>query len=71
MIGYVARDLDGSLWFHYIMPHRENDIKKTWWGSNDKAFEIFDSDFPGFENLTWKDAPVRVGFNIHKANIQD
>ena len=27
--GYVARDNDDSLWFHFTKPHRENDIEKT------------------------------------------
>ena len=41
MIGYVARALDGSLWFHYCKPHLENEIEKEWWGSNDKTFKIY------------------------------
>jgi hypothetical protein len=64
--GYVARDKNNSLWFHYIKPHRENDIEKTWWGSNDKSFEIFNWDFPEFNDLTWEDEPVEVEFMINK-----
>ena len=41
-----------------------------WWSSNDKEFEIFDSDFPEFKKLKWEDAPISAGLNIHIANIQ-
>ena len=27
--GYVARDKNGDIWFHYYKPKRENDIEKT------------------------------------------
>jgi hypothetical protein len=69
MIGYVARDLDGTLWFHYQKPKRNN--SGEWISDADRSFEIEDKDFPEFKSLTWKDKPLRVGFNIHKANIQD
>jgi predicted membrane protein len=64
--GYVAKDKDGSLWFHYIKPHRENDIEKTWWGSNDKAFEIYKWDFAEFDDLTWENEPIEVELIINK-----
>ncbi len=72
MIGYVTRDLDDeTLKFHYIKPHRVARGVYFFWISNDRAFTISDNDFPEFKSLTWKDKPLRVGFNIHKANIQD
>ena len=64
--GYVARDKDGSLWFHYCRPHRENDIEKTWWGSNDKSFRIYDFDFPEFNDLTWEGKPCKVELKIER-----
>ena len=64
--GYVARDLDGSIWFHYRKPHRENDIEKTWWGSNDKSFRIYDFDFPQFKDLTWEGEPCEVELTIKR-----
>ena len=64
--GYVAKDKDGSLWFHYIKPHRENNIEKTWWGSNDKAFEIYKRDFAEFDDLTWENEPIEVELIINK-----
>ena len=64
MIGYVARDLDGSLWFHYCKPHLENEIEKEWWGSDDKTFRIYDWDFPEFKDLKFEDEPIKVEFNI-------
>ena len=64
--GYVARDKDNSLWFHYKKPKRENDIEKTWWGSNDKSFRIYDFDFPEFADLTWEGKPVKVEFEIKR-----
>ena len=66
MKGYVARDKDGSLWFHYEKPHLENDIEKTWWGSNDKSFEIFRWDFPEFDDLTFDGGPVEVEMSIKR-----
>ena len=68
MKGYVAIDKDGSLWFHYIYPRRENDIEKTWWGSNDKAFQIYHCNFPGFENLTWDDEPIEAELTIKRTD---
>lgn len=62
--GYVARDKDGSLWFHYRRPHKENDIEKTWWGSNDKSFRIYDFDFPEFEDVTWEGGPKKVELTL-------
>ena len=68
--GYVARDKDGSIWFHYTKPRRENDIEKTWWGSNDKSFEIYDFDFPEYADLTWEESePVEVELTLKRLNI--
>ena len=64
--GYIARDKNGSLWFHYVKPRRENDIEKTWWGSNDKMFQIFDFDFPQFKDLTWEGTPCKVELTIKR-----
>ena len=64
--GYVARDKDSTLWFHYEKPHRENDIEKTWWGSNDKAFQIFDFDFPEYNDITWEGEPCEVEFRLER-----
>ena len=64
--GYIARDKDDSLWFHYSEPHRENPIEKTWWGSNDKAFRIYDFDFPEYKDLTWEGGPVKVELTLNR-----
>ena len=70
--GYVARDNDGSIWFHYTKPHRENDIEKTWWGSNDKSFEIYDFDFPEYADLTWEESePVEVELTLKRLNAEE
>ena len=58
--GYVARDSDNSLWFHYFKPHLENEIDLTWWGSSDSTFEIYDKDFPQFKDVTFRGGPVKV-----------
>ena len=62
--GWIARDEDKSLWFHYVKPKRENEIEKTWWGSNDKTFRIYDWDFPQFKDLKWEDEPRKVLITI-------
>lgn len=64
--GYVARDKNESLWFHYSKPHLENDIEKTWWGSNDKSFEIFDFDFPEYRDVTFEGGPVEVKLTLER-----
>ena len=67
--GYVAMDKDGSIWFHYTKPHRENDIEKTWRGSNDKSFEIYDFDFLEYTDLTWEESePVEVELTLKRLN---
>lgn len=72
MKGYVARDLNESLWFHYIKPHRKEALDRMmYWESDERCFQISDNDFPEFKSLKWQDKPITVGFNIHKANIQD
>ena len=72
MVGYVARDLNESLWFHYSKPHRKGVVgRMMYWDSDEKCFQIHDDDFPEFKDLKWQDKPVRVGFQIHKTDIQD
>ena len=64
--GYVARDLDNSLWFHFTKPHLENDIELTWWGSTDSSFEIYDHTFPQFKDVTFRGGPVKVEFYMKR-----
>lgn len=72
MIGYVARDLNGSLWFHYTKPKRKEAAgRMMYWCSDEKTFQIHDSDFPEFKNLKWQNNPVRVKFQIHRTFIQN
>ena len=42
-----------------------------YWDSDERCFQIHDDDFPEFKELKWQDKPVRVGFQIHKTDIQD
>ena len=71
MIGYIARDENKSLWFHYVKPHRQKACELGYWESDERVFQVYDSDFPEFKELKWQDNPARVGFQIHKTNIQD
>lgn len=64
--GWVARDKDGSLWFHYNEPHLENEIEKTWWGSSDSSFEIFDFIFPEYKDVTFEGGPVKVELSLDR-----
>ena len=66
MKAYVARDKDGSLWVHYRKPKKENSLKKTWWGSDDREFQIYDFDFPNFKDVTWEGNPVEVELTIER-----
>ena len=73
MKGFVARDLNGSLWFHYIKPCRAKTLgKEYFWESDEKCFQIYEDDFPNFpelKKLRWQDAPIEVGFCIHKVTF--
>ena len=65
--GYIARDLDGTLRFCYHKPRRENEIEKTWWGSCDADFDIYDDTLDSlFKDLTWDDEPVEVELTIKR-----
>ena len=64
--GWVARDLDGSLWFHYHKPHLENELEQTWWGSSDNSFRLYEPIHPGFENVTFEGGPIKTKLIIVK-----
>ena len=64
MIGYIARDEDRLLYFHYTLPVRDEDNK--WWWSDDDAFFLRDKCFPEFDNITYDDEPIKVELSIKK-----
>ena len=60
--GYVARDENDTLWFHFRRPRRTIDV----WESTDDNFYIPEEYFPDFIGLEWKDKPVKVEISIEK-----
>lgn len=67
--GWVARDEDHTLWFHFAMPYRDHveDAhyeNKIWY--SDGRFLQFDSKekCSVFKNLKWNDDPIKVGLYI-------
>ena len=64
MIGYIARDKDGSLYFHYTFPVKDDD--REWWWSDDDSFELKREFFPEFSNITYNNNPVKVELNIKR-----
>lgn len=63
MIGYVTKDLDGALYFHYNMPERDDE--NEWWWSDTNSFNLV-GDFKEFDTLTYYDDPVKVEFNMKR-----
>ena len=64
MIGYVSKDKDGSLYFHYTLPVRDED--NEWWWSDDDALFLKTNIFPEFDNITYDDEPIKVELNIKR-----
>jgi hypothetical protein len=63
MVGYIAKDLDTTVWFHFIKPIKNKD--KDMWLSDERMFRIDLDIFPEFNSLSWKDEePVKVKFDI-------
>lgn len=63
MIGYIARDKDGSLYLHNDCPVYEEKYG-GWYGSSNMI--DITGHFPEFDNLTWIDNPVKVEINIKR-----
>jgi len=63
MIGYVARDKDGSLYLYDDCPVYEE--KYGGWFASPDTIDIT-GHFPEFDNLTWRDSPVKVEISIKK-----
>lgn len=63
MIGYVARDANGSLWFHRDIPENNN-IFKAW--MSDEFMELKDEEFSEFKTLCYRDEPIKVELTIKK-----
>ena len=63
MIGYIARDANGSLWLHKDCP-KNNSTFGTW--TSDEFMELRNVYFPEFNTLCYKDEPVKVELIIKK-----
>ena len=59
MIGYVAKDYDGTIWFHKTYPEY-NRASKGWISGID-TFEIPRDEYPEFQSIV---KPVKVSLNI-------
>ena len=57
MIGYVAKDRDGTVYLHKNIP--DYDYKFQGWISNHESIDITD-EFSEFENLKYTDTPIKV-----------
>lgn len=58
MIGYVAKDDDGSIWLHNKYPDKEGD----YWLS-DNMFQLPDYEFPELQNIK---EPTKIEINIKR-----
>ena len=63
--GWVARDEDGTLYFHMKCPNRKVYEHINYWISNSDVFEL-DSDL--FYDVEWTDGPLKATMTI---NIDD
>jgi hypothetical protein len=63
MIGYVARDKDGSLYLYDSLPEYSEGLG-GWFGSPD-MINITD-EFPEFDNLDSFDDPIKVEIELEK-----
>lgn len=63
MIGYVARDEDGQVYLHRIKPYFDKELR-SWFSDCDML--CITNKFPEYDNLTWRDAPVKVEINLTK-----
>lgn len=60
--GWLAKDPDNSIWFHFKKPHLMKTSRPMWWGSDDRTFEILE---PKLENVPIEtDKPLEVEITI-------
>ncbi len=61
--GWIARDEDGSVWFHYSKPQRKDEGR---WESSicPQPMEIYNVPLP---ELTWEDEPVEIELILRKS----
>lgn len=63
MIGYVAKDKNGEVYLHGNPPEYEEDYDG--WFSEPDMLNIT-NEFSEFDNLTYKDKPVKVEIKLEK-----
>ena len=63
MVGYIARDANGSLWFHKELPEYNEDFK-VW--MSDEFMELKNDEFSEFKTLCYKDNPIKVELTIKR-----
>jgi hypothetical protein len=68
LFGWVARDPDGSIWFHYKKPHLMTS-ETQWWESNDMAFQLYDS-YTDFRNVTFEMGPMEIKLTLEQIKPQ-
>ena len=63
MIGYVAKDKDGEIYLHTEKPIYN--YKFDGWDSYPAMINIT-GQFPEFDNMSYKDEPIKVEINIKR-----
>ena len=61
MIGYVAKDDDGTIWFHRVHPKYLKDSYYGGWFSGLNSFELPRDEYPEFQSII---KPIKVEINI-------
>ena len=63
MIGYVAKDKDGEVYFHTERPTYEKAYEG--WYSNLNMINITEQ-FSEFDNMSYKDEPIKVEIKLER-----
>ena len=64
MIGYVARDKDGDIYLYTEEPTYDYVIES--WFSNNPEFINITGQFHEFDNMSYKDEPIKVEIKLEK-----
>ena len=63
MIGYVAKDRDGEVYFHKTLPFYDDELD-SWFSSPDSL--NIRNEFPEFNDMSFRDKPIKVELNIKR-----
>ena len=63
MIGYVAKDKNGEIYFYTEEPTYDDELE-SWYSAPDMI--NITGEFPEFDNISYTDEPIKVEINIKR-----